>query len=64
VLLEVSSLVSNLLFELLLLVMGSVTLHSRHFALHLLDLEVLLIEELLLSLLLNTKLVNVGLKIS
>lgn len=63
-LLKVGSLVSNLLFELLLLVMGSITLHSRHFALHLLDLEVLLVEEFLLSLLLNTKLVNVGLQVS
>ena len=64
VLLEVSSLVSDLFFELLLFVVGSVTLHTRHFALHLLDLEVLLVEELLLSLFLNTKLVDVSLQVS
>ena len=63
-LLELCSLVSDLLLELLLLVMGTVTLHAGHFTFHLLNLEVLLVEKLLLPLFLDAELVDVSLQVS
>ena len=61
---KLCSLVSDLFLQLLLLIVRAISLHTGDLTLHLLDLEILLIEKLLLPLFLNAELVNVGLQVT